>query len=74
MKKNSENIPNSSSNVDEQIFEMWRDFDLTQRIIDLKQIDNVDIHRHSDFAAVKKARASGTLWSPVITGTAYKNL
>ena len=46
---------------------MWRDFDLTQRIITLKEQESkVDIHSKSDFNSAV-ARASGSHWTPVVT-------
>ena len=46
---------------------MWRDFDLTQRIITLKEQESkADIHSKSDFNSAV-ARASGSHWTPVVT-------
>ena len=46
---------------------MWRDFDLTQRIITLKEQESkTDIHYKSDFNGAV-ARASGSHWTPVVT-------
>ena len=46
---------------------MWRDFDLTQRIITLKEQESkTDIHSKSDFNSAV-ARASGSHWTPVVT-------
>ena len=65
-KKRNE-VRQSTSEVDEQIQDMWRDFDLTQRIIDLKQYDDKrDIHAASDYCGAV-ARASGTHWTPIVT-------
>ena len=46
---------------------MWRDFDLTQRIITLKEQETkADIHSKSDFNSAVE-RASGSHWTPVVT-------
>ena len=64
-KKNE--VHQSTNEIDEQIHEMWRDFDLTQRIIDLKHYDQKrDIHSASDYASAV-ARASGKHWTPIVT-------
>lgn len=64
-KKNE--VHQSTNEIDEQIHEMWRDFDLTQRIIDLKHYDEKrDIHAASDYGGAV-ARASGKHWTPILT-------
>ena len=64
--KKTQPVRPATADLDNQITEMWRDFDLTQRIIDLRHFEERDIHRESDYRQAI-ARASGKHWTPIVT-------